>query len=330
MNSFKNIEWFQPKQSSPWGTVGNTHMFPIMAAKNPYDVLGVKKDATEADIRRAYRALAKKHHPDLNPGNKVAEATFKEISAANELLSDKDKRAAFDRGEIDETGAERPRAYSYQDFADSGAGTKYRQTQGASPEDLDDLFSFFGRGARGGEGGGFRMQGEDRQYILTVDFLAAVNGAKQRLELAPGKSLEVSIPAGVQDGQVLRLGGQGGAGIGGGPAGDALIEIHIASHPLFRREGNDIHVDLPVTIGEALLGGKVTVPTPTGAVAMTVPAHSNSGTVLRLRGKGVGGKGDELVTLKVTLPAEADPELESFLKSWSEKHPYDPRKGVRA
>jgi DnaJ-class molecular chaperone len=305
-------------------------MLRTMAAKNPYEILGVKKEATEADIRRAYRNLAKKHHPDLNPGNKAAEATFKEIAAAHDLLSDKEKRARFDSGEIDESGTERPRAYSYQDFADAGPGAKYHHAQGASPEDLDDLFSFFGRGSRGGEGATFRMPGADRQYVLTVDFLDAVNGAKQRLELSPGKSLDVTIPAGVHDGQVLRLGGQGGAGMGGGPAGDALIEIHIAPHPFFRREGNDIHVDLPVTIGEALLGGRVNVPTPTGTVAMTVPAHSNTGTVLRLRGKGVGGKGDELVTLKVTLPADADPELETFLKSWTEKHPYDPRKAIRS
>ena len=174
------------------------------------------------------------------------------------------------------------------------------------------------------------MRGGDRQYALTVDFLDAVNGAKQRLELAPGKSLDVTIPAGVRDGQVLRLGGQGGPGIGGGPAGDALIEIHIAPHALFRREGDDILLDLPVTLGEAVLGGRITVPTPTGAVTMTVPPHSNTGSVLRLKGKGVAGKGDELVTLKVMLPTEADAELETFLKDWAGKHPYDPRKGMRS
>lgn len=312
-----------------------------MAARNPYEVLGVKKEATADDIRKAYRALAKRHHPDLNPGNKQAEALFKEISAAYDLLSDADKRARFDRGEIDETGNEKPRAYAYQDFAEGAPGAKYRTShENMSPEDLDDLFSFFGRGGfghgtsqrgggAGGEGATIRMRGGDRQYALTVDFLDAVNGAKQRLELAPGKSLDVTIPAGVRDGQVLRLAGQGGPGLGGGPAGDALIEIRVAPHALFRREGDDILLDLPVTLGEAVLGGRVTVPTPSGAVTMTVPPHSNTGSVLRLRGKGVAGKGDELVTLKVVLPSEDNGELDTFLKDWVAKHPYDPRKGMR-
>jgi DnaJ-class molecular chaperone len=307
-----------------------------MAARNPYEVLGVKKDATDEEIRRVYRNLAKKHHPDLNPGNKQAEARFKEIAAAYDLLSDKEKRARYDRGEIDESGVERPRAYSYQDFAEGAPGQKYRSggTEGMSPEDLDDLFAFFGGGAggarrgAGGAGATFRMRGSDRHYTLTVDFLDAVNGARKRLELEQGKSLDVSIPPGVRDGQVLRLKGQGDPGLGGGPNGDALIEIHVAPHPLFRREGDDIHLDLPVTPAEALLGSRVTVPTPSGAVAMTIPAHSNTGTTLRLRGKGVGGRGDMLVTLKVVLPSQADPELEAFLKEWSAKHPYNPREGL--
>jgi DnaJ-class molecular chaperone len=306
-----------------------------MAARNPYEVLGVKKEATADEIRTAYRALAKKHHPDLNPGNKAAEARFKEISAAYDLLSDAEKRARFDRGEIDESGNEKPRAYAYQDFAEGAPGAKYRSNaEGMSPEDLDDLFSFFGRGGFGqgaarGEGATIHMRGGDRQYALTVDFLDAVNGAKQRLELAPGKSLDVTIPAGVRDGQILRLAGQGAPGLGGGPAGDALIEIRVAPHALFRREGGDILLDLPVTLSEAVLGGRITVPTPSGTVTMTVPPHSNTGTVLRLRGKGVAGKGDELVTLKIVLPSGSDAELEGFVKDWAAKHPYDPRKGMR-
>jgi len=301
-----------------------------MAARNPYEALGVAKDATDEEIRRVYRNLAKKFHPDLNPGNKQAEARFKEISAAYDLLSDKEKRTRYDRGEIDESGAERPRAYSYQGFAEDGPGAKYHAGEGMSPEDLDDLFSFFnrGRGAAGGAEGTIRMRGADRRYGLTVEFLDAVNGARQRLELAPGKSLDVTIPAGVQEGQVLRLAGQGGAGIGGGPNGDALIEIRIAPHPHFRREGDDIHLDLPVTLAEAELGGRVNVPTVTGAVAMTIPAHSNTGTVLRLRGKGVAGRGDEFVTLEVVLPEGGDAELDAFLKTWSAAHPYDPRRGL--
>jgi DnaJ-class molecular chaperone len=300
-----------------------------MAARNPYEVLGVKKEATGDEIRAAYRVLAKKHHPDLNPGNKQAENRFKEISAAYELLSDAEKRARFDRGEIDESGNEKPRAYSYQDFAEGAPGAKYHTQEGVAPEDLDDLFAFFGRGGARGEGAAFRMRGANRQYALTVDFLDAVNGAKQRLELAPGKSLDVTIPAGVRDGQVLRLAGQGAPGLGGAPAGDALIEIHIAPHALFRREGDDVLLELPVTLGEAALGGRVTVPTPTGPVTMAVPPHSSRGTMLRLKGKGVAGKGDELVTLKVALPPGGDAELDGFLKEWAAKHPYDPRKGMR-
>jgi DnaJ-class molecular chaperone len=305
-----------------------------MAARNPYEVLGVKKDASEDQIRSAYRKLAKRYHPDLNPGNKEAEARFKEISGANDILSDKDKRARFDRGEIDASGAARPEyAHSrYGGFAEGAPGEKYeyRSAEGMAPEDVDDLFAFFGRGARGG--GTMRLRGADQHYSLTVDFLTAVNGARQRLNLAPERSLEVTIPPGVRDGQVLRLQGQGSPGINGGPPGDALIEIHVAPHPFFRRDGDDIHLDLPVTLGEAVLGGKVMVPTPSGPVSMTIPANSNSGRVMRLKGKGVkrpdGASGDEYVTLKVMLPEGGDAELADFVRGWAPKHPYDPRRGM--
>jgi DnaJ-class molecular chaperone len=307
-----------------------------MAARNPYDVLGVKAEASEEEIRAAYRKLAKKHHPDLNPGNKLAEARFKEIAAAYDLLSDKEKRARFDRGEIDASGTERPEhAYArYRGFAEGAPGEKYEYhaAEGAKPEDLDDLFAFFNRG--GGRGGGapIRMRGADHHFSLTVDFLTAVNGARQRLNLTPDRSLEVTIPAGVRSGQILRLEGQGSPGINGGPSGDALIEIKVAPHPFFRREGDDIHLDLPVTLGEAVLGAKITVPTPSGAVTMTIPPHSNTGRILRLRGKGApragGGHGDQYVALKVVLPEGDDSELTRFLGEWSAKHPYDPRRGM--
>lgn len=300
-----------------------------MAARDPYEVLGVKKEASEEEIRAAYRKLAKKHHPDLNPGNKEAEARFKEIAAANDLLSDKEKRARFDRGEIDASGAERPEhAYSrYRGFAEGAPGERYEfhAAEGMAPDDLDDLFGMF-RGRRGG--GKIRLRGADLNFSLTVDFLAAINGTRQRLTLAPERSLDVTIPAGMRDGQILRLKGQGEPGLNGGPPGDALIEIHVAPHPFFRRDGDDIHVDLPVTLGEAVLGGKVTVPTPSGPVAMTIPANSNTGRVLRLKGKGVAGRGDEYVTLKVALPEGGDSELADFLKQWAAKHPYDPRRGM--
>jgi len=304
-------------------------------ARNPYEVLGVKKEASEDQIRAAYRKLAKRFHPDLNPGNKEAEARFKELSAANDILSDADKRARFDRGEIDETGAERPQYHRWHGFAEGPSGEKYHGQPDIDVDDLEELFGQFGQfRARGGEGGaGIRLRGPDHHYVLTVDFLDAVNGAKKRIDL-PGRTLDVTVPEGVADGQVLRLKGQGGAGIGGGPAGDALIEIRVAPHPVFRRDKDDIHVDLPVTLAEAVLGGRISVPTPTGPVTMTVPPHSNTGRVLRLRGKGVkradGTYGDEYVTLKIVLPDAADEELAKFLREWAPKHAYDPRRGMGA
>jgi DnaJ-class molecular chaperone len=283
-------------------------------ARNPYEVLGVKPAASEDEIRAAYRKLAKRHHPDLNPGNKEAEARFKELSSANEILSDKDKRARFDRGEIDESGVEKPPpGYGWRDHAEGAAGQKYH-AQSIDPDDLEDLFGLFGRG----RGAGMKMPGQDHQFTMTVDFLDAVNGAKKRLDFSPGKTLDVTVPPGVRDGQVLRLKGQGGPGLGGAPPGDALIEIKIAPHPLFRREGDDIRIEQPVTLDEAVLGGRISVPTPTGAVAMSVPANSNTGSVLRLRGKGVkradGTFGDEYVTLKIVLPEAGDPALAEFLR----------------
>lgn len=307
-----------------------------MAARDPYEVLGVKKEASEDEIRAAYRKLAKKHHPDLNPGNKEAEARFKEIAVAYDLLSDKDKRARYDRGEIDAGGAERPEhAYArYRGFAEGAPGERYEfhSAEGMAPEDLDDLFAFFGRGRGAGGGANRRLRGADLHFSLTVDFVTAVNGARQRLQLAADRSLEVTIPRGVRDGQVLRLKGQGEPGLNGGPPGDALIEIRVAPHAFFRREGDDIHLELPVTLAEAVLGGKVMVPTPSGAVSMTIPPESNTGQVLRLRGKGApkpdGTQGDEYVTLKVVLPEGGDGELAGFLRGWAPKHPYDPRRGM--
>lgn len=303
-----------------------------MAARNPYEVLGVKKEASDDEIRRAYRKLAKRYHPDLNPGNKEAEAKFKEIASANDILSDPGKRARFDRGEIDETGAERPPpGYQYRGYAEGAPGAKYWPGAEIDPEELDDLFGLF---RRGGAGGNIRMRGPGHQYVLSVDFLDSVNGAKRRLGLAPDKSIDVAIPPGVRDGQVLRLKGQGGPGTGGGPPGDALIEIHVAPHSFFRREDDDIHLDLPVTLAEAVLGGKVSVPTVTGAVAMTIPPKSNTGKTLRLKGKGVrrpdGSRGDQYVTLKIVLPDGELEKLAEFLRGWAPAQAYDPRAGMVA
>jgi DnaJ-class molecular chaperone len=326
-----------------------------MAAQTPYEVLGVKPGASADEIRKAYRKLAKEFHPDLNPGKPAAEARFKAVTAANDILSDPEKRARYDRGEIDESGAERPR-YFYRPHAEGAQGRKYQPQGDIDIGDLDDLFAMFGRGARGGGAGGargsrgagaagegFSMPGPDRQFSLTIEFAVAATGGKQRLALAPEEWLDVTIPPGIEEGQVLRLKGKGAPGLGGGPPGDALIEVHIAPHPFFRREGDDIHVELPVSLAEAVLGARVSVPTVSGPVTMTIPKGSDAGTRLRLRGKGIQRRrrgsqttgeatgnqpGDQYVTLKVVIGASDDPELAEFLKGWAERHPADPRRAM--
>jgi DnaJ-class molecular chaperone len=286
-------------------------------ASDPYTVLDVKRDASQEDIQKAYRRLAKKLHPDLNPGNKKAEEQFKEVSAAYNLLSDPQKRARLDRGEIDASGQERPAQHFYRDFADSG-GHAYSSDAGfadfAGAEDI--ISEMFGRRGRSN----VRRRGSDVQYHLTLDFLDAINGGKQQLTLPDGSTLDVNIPPGIRNGQVLRLRGKGRPGLNGGPAGDALIEIEVRPHPMFKRKGDDIHVELPIPLEDAVLGGRISVPTPTGPVTMKVPKWSNTGTVLRLKGRGVprsdGTRGDEYVTLKVRLPDKPDPELERLIAQW--------------
>ena len=285
---------------------------------DPYEILGVKKDASAEAIQKAYRALAKKLHPDLNPGNKKAEEEFKEVTAAYDVLGDADKRARFDRGEIDAAGHERPRQRFYRDFADTDASRPYTSDEGfADFADAGDIFAeIFGREGRAN----VRMRGPDAYYRLEIDFLDAINGAKRQITMPEGEVLEVAIPPGTRDGQTLRLRGKGRPGIGGGPPGDALIEIAVRAHPVFSRTGDDIHVEQPIPLDQAVLGGKVTVPTPSGSVTMTVPKWSSSGTVLRLKGKGApaagGAHGDEYVTLKVVLPDQPDPELEKLIAQW--------------
>jgi len=314
-----------------------------MAVQTPYEVLGVKRDASQDEIRKAYRKLAKEFHPDLNPGKPAAEARFKAVTAANDILSDPEKRARYDRGEIDESGAERPR-YSYRPHAEGPQGRKYRPQGEMNVEDLDDLFAMFGsRGPMGGRGHrgagreGFQMPGPDRHFTLTIDFPLAATGGKQRLALAHNEWLDVTIPPGIEQGQILRLKGKGEPGFGGGPPGDALIEVLVEPHPFFRRDGDDIEVELPVTLAEAVLGARVSVPTVSGPVTMTIPKGSDTGTRLRLRGKGIHRRhhgsestGDQYVTLKVMIGASGDEELAAFLKGWAEKHPSEPRSKMAA
>ena len=222
---------------------------------------------------------------------------------------------------------ERPRQRYYRDFAEGGA---YASDAGfADFAGVDDILSqMFGPEGRAN----IRMRGSDAHYRLELDFLDAINGGKREITLPDGSALDVNIPPGTRDGQILRLRGKGGPGMGGGPPGDALVEIEVRPHRIFTRKGDDIHVDLPISLGEAVLGGKVKVPTPSGTVTMTVPKWANTGTVLRLRGKGVpridGSRGDEFVTLKVMLPEKPDPELEKFVAQW--RGAYSPRQAMEA
>ena len=308
-----------------------------MAAETPYQILGVKPAATADEIRQAYRKLAKQLHPDLNPGKPEAEARFKAVSAAYDLLSDPEKRGRYDRGEIDETGAERPR-YSYRPHAEGAEGWRYQPQGEMDLSDLDDLFAAFGSagrgrrgGSRAGSGEGLRMRGPDRSFTMNVDFADAAKGDKKRLSLSPDEWLDVTIPAGIDDGQILRLRGKGSPGFGGGEPGDALIEVHVAPHPLFQRDGDDIRIELPVSLAEAVLGARIPVPTVTGPVTMTIPKESDTGTVLRLRGKGIqrsANPGDQYVTLKVVIGHPADPELSDFVEKWGPSHAFDPRRGM--
>jgi DnaJ-class molecular chaperone len=301
-------------------------------AKDPYEILGVQKTDSEAAIRSAYRKLAKTHHPDVNPGKPEAAERFKEISAAYNILSDKEKRARYDRGEIDAAGNEvPPQRPFYREYADAAGREKYRAQAGFDEDDLESIFAqaFGGRtggGARSGQR--FSMRGQDAHYQLTIDFLDAVNGTTRRVTLPDGRTLDVRIPAGVRDGQIIRLKGQGMPGIGDGAPGDALVEITVAPHPLFRREGDDIIIELPVTLQEAVLGATLEVPTIKGPVRLTIPPKSGTGTRLRLRGRGIEGKGHQFVELHPMIPPVEEPELAEFLKTWKPRHPYNPRAGM--
>jgi len=298
-----------------------------------YATLGVGRDASQDEIKQRYRKLAKELHPDLNPDKDVAER-FKQITAAYDLLSDPDKRARYDKGEIDAAGQERPQYQYYRDFADDPQATRFYTREGfGDSESLHDLFEglFGGRGgAEGAQSFRMRARGADVSYSLPVSFLDAAKGAKKRVTVGEGHTIDLTIPAGVRDRQTLRLKGQGMPGFEGGPPGDAYVEVHIQPHPFFERKDTNIHLELPVTLAEAVLGGKVEVPTIDGPVTMTVPTGSNSGTTLRLKGRGIvdpksGQRGDQYVRLKVVLPKSADPELEDFVRRWSAAHPYDPR-----
>jgi DnaJ-class molecular chaperone len=322
--------------------------------RDPYDVLGVSKSATAAEIKNAFRKQAKKLHPDANKHDPKAASRFAEMNAAYEILGEETKRKAFDRGEIDAEG--KPRFEGFGAGRDPGAGfggNSGFETFTWGPEGFqrsagrggggggggggfggfeDILKQAFGGGRAGRGRGGFEFEtedlgGEDISAALTITLAEAAKGTKKRVLLPTGKEVEVKIPAGLAEGQQIRLKGQGAAGRGG-HAGDLLIAVSVAPHPLFKREGNDLRLDLPITLYEAVLGGKVRVPTLDRAVELAIPAGTNSGRTFRLKGKGFPAKegtGDLLATVRIMLPEGADAELEALMRKWRTSRSYDPR-----
>ncbi len=298
--------------------------------KDPYAVLGVSRDAGKDDIKKAYRNLAKEFHPDLNPDDSIVEQRFKEVTAAYDLLSDAEKRAQYDRGQINADGSQRHDFAYRRAQAGAGGGTGFGGF-GFGEADAEDIFSeLFGR--KGRRRGPQKMKGKDVTYSVQVPFAEAASGTKLRVSLYDGKSLEVKIPAGCEDGQTLRLKGQGMPGIGGGAAGDAYVTVNVEPDPAFERKGADVYLDVPITLNEAVLGGTITIPSITGgSLALKVPAGSNTGTVLRLKGKGMavkGGRrhGDQYARLRVVLPKKPDKELREFVEEWAKNNAYDVRK----
>ncbi len=303
---------------------------------DPYNALGLTKTATDAEIKKAYRKIARTSHPDLNPDDTKAEARFKAASAAYDLLKDPENRAKFDRGEIDATGAEKQNRQYYREYADAADNPYRPQNPYDDTVDPADIFAeFLRRGRTGPSGGqehGFSAPGPDHRYALEVSFLDAVRGAKTRITLPDGTSLEVKIPQGTRDGQTIRLRGKGAPGIGGGPAGNALVTLSVRPDAIFQRDGNDILVTQPISIDTAILGGKVKVPTIDGSVNLSISKGASSGQTLRLRGRGVkpAGKepGDQKVELRIVMPEKIDPELAEFMENWRKTNAYDPAKEV--
>jgi DnaJ-class molecular chaperone len=312
-------------------------------ASDPYQVLGVPRSASADEIRKAFRKLAKANHPDTNPNNKAAEERFKQVSGAFDILGDATKKQKFDSGEIDADGRETMRGFGGGQgpwgpppgggFSGGGA---YR---GESFEgvDLGDILGEMfggGRGGRGGAGGpgggfgGFSQRGSDVRARLEIDLEDAIRGGKRRIAFSDGRTIDVTIPKGAQEGQTLRLKGQGSPGRAG--PGDALIELAIAPHPTFRREGDNLVMDVPVTIYDAVLGGKAEAPTPDGPVTLTIPKGANTGTRLRLKGRGLAGpqgrRGDLFARLVVTLPDKPDAELDALAEKWKRERPYTPQR----
>ena len=319
--------------------------------RDPYEVLGVPRSANAAAIKSAYRKLAKKHHPDSNKNDPKAAERFSEINSANEIIGDEDKRKQFDRGEIDADGKPRfqgfpggggprgragPGGFESYSFRSGGAGPG--QGAGGFEDILNSMFGGGVRGARPGAGGGAQFEFDtggvgldlDVNVAMSVSLEESVKGGEKRVRLPTGKELNVKIPAGVVEGQQIRLRGQGESAQGH-PPGDLLITISIAPHAFFKVEGADLRIDLPITLYEAVLGGKVRVPTLGNAVELSVPKNTSSGRTFRLKGKGLpksGGTGDLFVTIRIMLPDGNDAELEALMEKWRDQHPYNPRSGL--
>ena len=306
--------------------------------RDPYQTLGLGHGASQDDVKSAYRRLAKAFHPDLHRGDAGFEQKFKDVGAAYALLSDPVKRARFDSGEIDADGNEQRRNHARGQAgagragagAGAGAGGARNQWRGPFDFDAEDLFEQMFREGRQRRQGVPPQRGADASYMLRVDFAEAAQGCKKRITLIDGNVLDLNLPVGTEDGQMLRLKGKGRPGLHGGEAGDALVEVKVKPHIFFERRGRDIHLDLPVTLPEAVLGSSILVPTLDGKVALKVPKGSNTGTILRLKGKGMPEAkdhpvGDLYVRLQVMLPERPDKDLTAFLEKWSQKKVYDVR-----
>jgi DnaJ-class molecular chaperone len=329
--------------------------------RDPYEVLGVSKGASQEDIKKAYRKLAKKLHPDSNKKDPKAATKFSELNGAYEIVGDTDKRKQFDRGEIDAEGKPRFQGFegfggrpgagagpfgggregNFESFTRGPEGVRRSGSRGggAGGAGFEDILSqMFGMRGRGGPGASFEaedigsaLRGQDVTATASITLNEAAHGGTRRLELPIGKEVEFKIPPGIQNGKQIRLRGQGMPSPGGGPPGDVLITIEIAPHPLFKVDGQDLRLDLPITLYEAVLGAKVRVPTLDGAVQLSIPPNTSSGRAFRLKGKGLPGKpaaGDLYVTTKIVLPDGKDAELEELMQKWREQKPHDPRNGM--
>jgi DnaJ-class molecular chaperone len=328
--------------------------------RDPYDILGVSKSASEAEVKSAYRKLAKKLHPDANKHDPKAASRFAELNAAYEIVGDDEKRKAFDRGEIDAEGKPRFQGFNagqggaggpwshggagsshFESFSFGPDGFQRRAGGGGAAGGFEDLLRgmFGGMGAGGPRGGrahfetedfGAETTGQDLHATLTITLPEAAKGSKARVSLPTGKEIEVKIPAGITDGQQIRLKGQGWPSASG-RAGDALITVNVAPHPLFKPDGADLRLELPITLYEAVLGGKVRVPTLDGAVELAIPAGTNSGRTFRLKGKGLkakGATGDLLATVRIALPDQTDDAFKTLMEKWRDGKPYNPRSGM--